>query len=111
MKTNTLSKHGFNVQHFIDKFEDTAPEEWTTNQYHRHSEHLCDPDRYCALGFCGCEHYPFDTQEGDALRHIFQIAFDLYVDDVNDGMTSRFNDTHPRVRILTALYCLKARGW
>lgn len=82
----------FDIQYFIDKFENIPHNEWKINGFGIDNKH-------CALGHCK------DPQERQAFLHLF--SKDYLITRINDGEHPNYKQNEPKNRILKALFDLK----
>lgn len=99
----------YTVDYFIQKFEAIPEEKWTRLSF-------INQDRSCALGHCGVRTAYNNysgialTEEGDALRNLFNNHLDFDVMTVNDDcVCSAYPQPTPKARILAALTDIKKK--
>jgi hypothetical protein len=90
------------IEHFIQKFTAISDDQWCENS-------LQDAfGRRCALGHCLIDtSLPIKDCESERLTALFRHC--LSVPLVNDGCDSRYQQRHPKLRILAALNDLLLR--
>ncbi len=87
----------YNVQYFINKFENIPEDKWTT--------FTCTDDNgnHCAMGHCGgINGDVYATEESNILS---EILHDVVL--INDGHKFGYYQTTPKQRILAALYDIR----
>lgn len=105
----------FTVDYFIKKFEAIPYTKWVMLDWKDGA------GGFCANGHCGVDLYGkaiYPTMEGNGLRRVFSTLATDYINDkgmaysvvaacINDGDDYRYQQPHPKQRILAALYDIK----
>jgi hypothetical protein len=86
---------------FIKFFEPIPEEKWCVGEF------INTDGKCCALGLCGGR-WREQTDESISLFNLF-LAHGLYIERVNDGLYSKYNQPTPKQRILAALRDIDAK--
>lgn len=89
------------VDYFIKKFKAIPNNKWITNQF-------VSEDGCCAFGHCGIRNdsSPSNNPEAQNLIRLFK-RLRIDVANINDGYENKYQQKHPRTRILAALRDIK----
>ena len=92
----------YDAKHFIKKFEAIPENKWIVNSFGNNKKH-------CARGHCGARSGFVTTDEDLALQNLIYKWFNpCCVITINDCELSL--GSHPKERILNALYNIKGAG-
>lgn len=93
----------YDVTYFINKFEAIQDDRWLVGDYFN-----WDKSKSCALGHCGAGSDRDITGEATLLKSLFGYA-EYEVQNINDGYNDRYHQPTPKLRILAALYDIRAK--
>lgn len=88
----------YDKKYFIEKFSAIPDELWTTGEDFNETTGKC-----CARGHCGSRGCADSSEECMALYRVFFSDMNSMPVDINDGYDPRYQQAHPKQRILAAL--------
>ena len=89
----------YNIDYFIEKFEQIPKEHWTKGSFQKGV-------RYCVYGHCGMTDAVVRTEESDALDAICD-KYNISLVSVNDNDNPNFKQRSIKERVLAALRFMK----